>query len=125
MRFLSDECPVMSLIIGIILAFAVFDMPWTAVVLGLFLLFDMFEIWIWLRWRKKRALTGPESIIGERGKAVTDIDHDEGRVHLRGQNWKARSGEVIPAGSTVEVMATNDLQLEVRLVETPAPTIPS
>jgi membrane-bound serine protease (ClpP class) len=114
----------MSMIIGIIIAFTLFDMPWTAVVLVVFLLFDMFEIWIWLRWRKKRAITGPESIIGETGRAVTDID-PEGQVHIRGQNWKARSGEPVPAGSRVEVVATTGLMLEVRPVETPAPTIPT
>jgi membrane-bound serine protease (ClpP class) len=114
----------MSMIIGIIVAFVFFDMPWTAVVLAVFVVFDFFEIWIWLRWRKRRSVTGPEGIIGEQGVAVTDLDL-EGMVRVKGQNWKGRSGEPVPANSRVEVVATNDLQLEVRPLETPAPTIPT
>jgi membrane-bound serine protease (ClpP class) len=112
------------MIIGIIVAFVFFDMPWTIVVLAVFALFDFFEIWIWLRWRKRRAVTGPEGIVGEKGVAVTDLD-PEGMVRIRGQMWKARSGEPVPANNRVEVVAAIDLMLEVRPIETPAPTIPS
>jgi membrane-bound serine protease (ClpP class) len=114
----------MSLIIGIIVAFVFFDMPMTAVVLGAFVVFDMFEIWIWLRWRKRRAITGSEGIIGHHGVAVTNLD-PEGIVRVKGQTWKGRSGEPVPANSRVEVIATSDLLLEVRPLETPAPTIPT
>jgi membrane-bound serine protease (ClpP class) len=114
-----------STIIGVIVAFVFFDMPWTLVVLGAFLVFDIFEVWIWLRWRKRRSITGAEGIIGERGRAVTDVTTEGGQVRLRGQLWKARSGELIPAGTRVEVLTTNDLVLEVRGIDTPAPTMPT
>jgi membrane-bound serine protease (ClpP class) len=113
-----------SMIIGVIVAFVFFDMPWTIVVLAAFAVFDIFEIWIWLRWRKRRAITGAEGIVGQQGLAVTDIN-PEGTIRFRGQTWKARSGEPIPANTKVEVIASVDLMLEVRPIETPAPTIPS
>ena len=115
----------MSTIIGIFVAFVFFEMPWTAIVLGGFLLFDLFEIWVWLRWRKRRSVTGPEAIIGERGRAVTDIDGEGGQARVKGQLWKARSEVHVPAGTRIEVVATNDLRLAVRPIDTPAPTIPS
>jgi membrane-bound serine protease (ClpP class) len=114
----------MSLIIGIIIAFVFFDMPWTAVILAAFVVFDFFEISIWLRWRKRRAITGAEGIIGAQGTAVTALD-PEGMVFVKGQNWKGRSGEHVPANTKIEVIATSDLLLEVRPIETPAPTIPT
>ncbi len=103
----------MSTIIGIFVAFIFFDWPWRAVVLGAFLLFDALEIYIWLRWRQRRAMTGPEGIVGEKGKAVTDC-MPEGQVRVKGQTWKALAPMGVTAGEEVVVTATNDLQLEVR-----------
>jgi membrane-bound serine protease (ClpP class) len=102
-----------STIIGIIVAFVFFDGVWTAVVLGAFLLFDVFEIMIWLRWRKKRAITGAEGIIGHKGRAVSDLN-PEGRVRVKGQTWRAVAESPVENGDYVEVVATEGLQLMVR-----------
>ena len=115
-----------SAIIGIVVAFVFFEWPWRAFVLAGFLLFDVLEIWIWLKWRQKRSVTGAEGIVGAKGEAVTDID-PEGQVRVRGQMWKATSTEVVRAGDRVEVVAMTGLRLEVRPAPLPAtaPTPPS
>ena len=106
----------MSAIIGIIIAFTFFDWPWRGVVLGAFLLFDVFEIYIWMRWRKKRSITGAEGIVGMQGKATTDCS-PEGQVRVKGQTWKAVAEEPLQAGDDVEVVAVSGIQLYVRRVE--------
>ncbi len=103
----------MSTIIGIIVAFAFFEWPSRAAVLGAFLLFDFLEIYIWLRWRKKKAVTGAEGIVGARGRALTDCN-PEGQVRVKGQTWKASSTQDVRAGDDIEVVAARDLQLQVR-----------
>lgn len=103
----------MSTIIGIIVAFLFFDGVWTAVVLAAFLVFDVFEIMIWLRWRKKRSIMGHEGIIGEKGRAVADLN-PTGRVLVKGQTWKAVAEASVQEGDDIVVTATKGLQLTVR-----------
>lgn len=103
----------MSTIIGILVAFLFFDGVWTAVVLAAFLLFDVFEIMVWLRWRKKRSITGEEGIIGEKGRAVSDLN-PEGRVRVKGQTWRAVAEAPVEEGGDIIVTATKGLQLTVR-----------
>src|SRR3712207_2731531 len=100
----------MSTIIGIIIAFVFFDWPWRAAVLGGFLLFDVLEIYVWLRWRKKRSVTGAEGIVGERGRAVTDLN-PEGQVRVKGQTWKAIAEEQLSADDYVEVVGAEGIKL--------------
>ena len=101
------------MIIGVIIAFVFFDWPERAYVLGAFLLFDVFEIYIWLRWRKKRSVTGAEGIIGARGRALTDLN-PSGQVRVNGQTWSALAPMGARAGDDVEVEATQDITLHVR-----------
>jgi membrane-bound serine protease (ClpP class) len=101
------------MIIGIIIAFTFFDWPWRAAILVAFLLFDFLEIYIWLRWRKRRSVSGAEGIIGARGKALTDLN-PRGQVRVNGQTWTAIAPTGASAGDNVEVEATQDLTLHVR-----------
>ena len=109
----------MSAIIGIIVAFVFFEWPWRAFVLAGFLLFDVLEIWIWLKWRQRRSVTGAEGIVGATGQAVTDLS-PEGKVKVKGQIWKATSPDGVAAGERVEVVAMEGLRLEVRPAPLPA-----
>lgn len=104
----------MSTIIGIIVAFSFFDWPWRGVILAGFLLFDALEIYIWLRWRKKRSITGVEAIVGEHGRALTDCSTRGGQVWIKGQTWTARSAEGATAGENIEVIGVKGLTLHVR-----------
>lgn len=102
----------MSTLVGIFVAFAFFEWPWRAAVLGAFLLFDAFEIWIWLRWRKKKSITGADQMVGEAGEALTDL-HPDGQVKMRGQIWHAHASDGAAAGDTVVVTGIDGIKLEV------------
>ena len=103
----------MGLIIGTILAFIFLDWPWRVVVIGLLALYEGFEILLWLKWRKKRSITGAEALVGTVGKALSDV-RPEGQVRVRGQIWQARCIDGVSAGDDVVVDRVDGLRLEVR-----------
>jgi membrane-bound serine protease (ClpP class) len=57
--------------------------------------------------------TGKEGLIGMQAEARTDIGAD-GQVHMRGENWNARSDEPIRKGEKVTVIAVDGLRLKVK-----------
>ncbi|HEU12971.1 MAG: NfeD family protein [Thermoplasmata archaeon] len=65
---------------------------------------------------KKTPVTGPEAIIGKRGKAITDID-GEGEVRVEGIIWHARSNQKIERGKEVVVKGIDGLVLLVEEVK--------
>ena len=98
--------------IGIILA-VIFLSGWLRiVVIGGLLVFEVIEISIWLRWRKRRSITGADTMIGEKGIAVHDC-RPSGQVRLRGQLWSATCPQGVGAGESVVVTAVRGLKLEV------------
>ena len=104
--------------IGIILA-VIFLSGWLRiVVIGGLLVFEVIEISIWLRWRRRRSITGSETMIGEKGLAVNDC-RPSGQVRLRGQLWSATCPQGVGAGESVVVTAVSGLKLEV------APHVPA
>ena len=64
-----------------------------------------------------------EVLIGMTGKALTEIHH-EGDVYINGEEWTARSDEVITAESTVRVVRRDGLVLLVEVVPTANTEIP-
>ncbi len=102
----------MTTVIGAALAILFVDPPWRWVIIGLLLLTDVVQITIWLRWRKKKSITGIETMVGAEGRAVTPLDPD-GQVRVRGQIWTAHSPERIEVGDDVTVTAVDGLKLEV------------
>lgn len=55
-----------------------------------------------MRARKSKQMTGVETLVGEIGVSRTEIN-PEGTVLVRGEYWRARSGEMIPAGQRVSI----------------------
>ncbi|HJR45621.1 MAG TPA: NfeD family protein [Actinomycetota bacterium] len=99
-------------VIGAILAYFFLE-GWVRIaVIGFLLLTDVVEIIIWLRWRKRKSITGAEGMIGTPGTAVTDC-HPEGRVKVMGQIWKARCAEGADSGDEIEVTGVEGLSLNV------------
>ena len=99
-------------LIGAVLAYFYLEGTVRIVVVGLLLLSDVVEIAIWLRWRKRRAFTGAEGMVGRTGVAISDCA-PEGKVRVMGQIWNATSKEPLAAGDEVEVTATQGLRLHV------------
>jgi len=99
--------------IGIILAVFFLDGWLRIIAIGALLVFEVIEISIWLRWRKRRSTTGAATMVGEKGVAVTDC-RPKGQVRLRGQIWSATcAAQGVSAGETVVVTALRGLQLDV------------
>mgnify|MGYP001770772156 FL=1 len=71
---------------------------------------------LYIRWvaaplRRRKALTGPESLVGERGVAVTDLN-PEGEGRVQGIIWRAESrGGPVKAGTRVVVVGRMGLKL--------------
>ena len=99
-------------IIGATLAILFVDPPWRWVIIGALLMIDVFQIAVWLKWRKRKSITGIESMVGAPGRAVTTLDPD-GQVKVWGQLWSARSSERVEVGDDVTVTAVDGLKLEV------------
>lgn len=59
---------------------------------------------------RKKPVVGPESIIGKRGVAITDIEN-EGEVRVEGIVWRARSSKKIEKGKEVVVKEMDGLVL--------------
>ncbi|MGH2775331.1 MAG: NfeD family protein [Actinomycetota bacterium] len=98
--------------VGIILAVIFLDGWWRIAAIAGLLVFEVIEISIWLRWRKRRSTTGAETMVGERGVAVTDC-RPVGQVRLRGQLWSATCPRGVGSGEPVVVAAVRGVRLEV------------
>jgi membrane protein implicated in regulation of membrane protease activity len=103
----------MSLVIGTILSFVFLDPPWEWLALIPLALWELFEIYIWMKWRKIRSITGPEAFIGSVGRAVTDC-RPEGQVRVKGALWRAHCPQGVDAGDHIVVEARDGMMLTVR-----------
>ena len=103
----------MGFVIGTILAFVFLEGIWRALVIVGAFAWEVFEIAIWLRWRKRRSITGAEAMVGATGTALTDCKPD-GQVSVRGQIWKAHASPGVVAGDDIVVDAVEGLRLDVR-----------
>jgi membrane protein implicated in regulation of membrane protease activity len=108
-------------IIGATLAFVFLDPPWRYLVIAALLLIDVAEIFIWLRWRKRKSITGVENIVDARGEVVSDCTPD-GQVKVRGQIWSATCAEGARAGDAIVVTEVSGIRLTVARAPAPSAT---
>jgi membrane protein implicated in regulation of membrane protease activity len=96
------------LLIGGTLAYLFVPWPWWLVVVVVLAGVEVFEVSLWLSLRRRRPLSGHESLVGERGVLA-----GPSRVRLRGTTYPARAvrGGV---GDRVEVIAVEGMTLVVR-----------
>jgi membrane protein implicated in regulation of membrane protease activity len=72
------------------------------------------EVLFWeRRMRRKPVRTGHEALVGATGEAVAPVA-PLGQVRVKGELWQAHSSTPIERGARVEVVAIDDLRLEVR-----------
>jgi membrane-bound ClpP family serine protease len=102
----------MSLIIALLLAVFVLPSPWGLIVVLGALALEIVEIRWGLKLARARSSVGVENLIGKHARAATDLD-PVGQVLLEGERWRARSSRAVEAGTTVEVLAVNGLELAV------------
>jgi membrane-bound serine protease (ClpP class) len=63
--------------------------------------------------QRRRAQTGAEGLVGQRGEALCEIA-PEGWVLVQGERWRAQAPDRIAAGEKIEVVSMEGLQLQVR-----------
>jgi membrane-bound serine protease (ClpP class) len=75
--------------------------------------FSLFAVSRAVRAHRAQPTTGREGLIGETGRAVTDLA-PEGKVFVRGEFWNALSEEAIASGEPVSVTGIDGMVLRVR-----------
>jgi membrane-bound serine protease (ClpP class) len=74
----------------------------------------IFLVYLVLRAHSRHAFTGREGMVGELGKAMTDLS-PAGRVFVHGEIWEAEAEEPVGKGDQIRVVAVDDgLKLRVR-----------
>ena len=75
--------------------------------------------------RNRRVPTNLDRVIGRTGQVTEDIDTASGAVYVDGKTWTARSagGEVIPAGTKVEIQRMEGVKLFVKKSEEKAEVV--
>jgi membrane-bound ClpP family serine protease len=101
-----------SLVIAVVLSWLFLQPPWRYVVVAGALLFEIFEIWLFLHLRGVRSITGPEAMIGAVGHTVTDCK-PSGQARIRGQYWQVTCDEGAETGDEIVVRKVNGLRLVV------------
>jgi membrane protein implicated in regulation of membrane protease activity len=102
----------MGLVIGTLLSFMFLDPPWRYLAIIPLALWEIFEIYLWVKWRKVRSITGIEAYVGATGRAISDCKPD-GQVRVKGQIWRAHCVDGVEAGDDVVVQAVDGLRLTV------------
>jgi membrane-bound serine protease (ClpP class) len=90
------------------------QISWSVIIPGVLFtaLFFVFAIGLGIRAQTRRKVSGTEGLIGQIGRAHTDID-PEGSVAIHGEFWTATSAEPVSAGSKVRVIEADGLELKV------------
>jgi membrane-bound serine protease (ClpP class) len=88
--------------------------PWTLLpVILVFAAFTIALVRLVLQAQRRKAQTGREGLVAQRGQAETGLA-PEGWVVVQGERWRARATEPVAAGETVVVEAVEGLLLRVR-----------
>lgn len=98
----------MLLLIGGWLTYRYVEAPWRYVIVVALACVEAGQAVVWIRWRRRRSITGAESLVGATGR-LTGPD----RVQLRGTSWRARALDAAP-GDEVVVEAVEGMMLVVR-----------
>ncbi len=77
--------------------------------------FFLFALSMAFKTHRRKVATGKEGLIGEIGRARTDID-PEGQVQVHGEIWSAYADEPIPSGERIRVVEVDGLQVKVEKV---------
>jgi membrane protein implicated in regulation of membrane protease activity len=106
----------MAFVIGLIVSLIFLEWPERLFVIVPLAFLELAEVALWLRWRKRKSITGAEAIVGATGKAITDC-RPVGQVMLKGQIWKARCRAGVEANEDVVVTGVDGIALEVAPLE--------
>jgi len=65
-------------------------------------------VWLAARAMRKPRLGGREALTGEHAEAISDFSDGAGRVHLQGEDWRAKSSHPVARGDKVRIVDMED-----------------
>lgn len=97
-----------------------FQISWTFLIPATILtvLFFVFVVSAGIRSQFMKIKSGKESMLGEQGTALTDIDEHGGRVFIEGESWQAVSVKKIKKGEPCLVLEIKGLKMKVEPIKT-------
>jgi membrane protein implicated in regulation of membrane protease activity len=103
----------MGLVVGLLLAIFVLDEPWSWVVVGVAVAWEIAETTLLVLWSQRRtAHVGTEALVGRTAVVAADC-RPYGQVRVAGELWGARCEAGASAGDEVVVRAVDGLTLVV------------
>ncbi len=60
-------------------------------------------VWLAARAMRRPRMGGREAVTGQHAEAISSFHNGEGRVHLQGENWRARSSQPVARGDKVRI----------------------
>jgi membrane protein implicated in regulation of membrane protease activity len=101
---------------AIVLALTVLPAGWGAALLGVVIIWEVVEKFLWIRYSRRLPIAvGREALVGLPVTAVSAC-LPEGRVRLDGESWKARCSDGAQAGDSLVV---EDVDLITLIVVSP------
>jgi membrane-bound serine protease (ClpP class) len=113
---------IISLVLGSLLLFESPDpalrVSWSVMIptLTVICLFFASIVALVLKAQMRRKLTGKEGMVGEEGKAVTDV-YETGKVFIKGEYWNASSDKPVEKGRRVRIVKIEGLIVKVEEIE--------
>jgi membrane protein implicated in regulation of membrane protease activity len=96
------------LVIGGLLAWWLLPYPWWVAAVGVLACVEIGELLVWMRWRGRRSITGPQALVSATGRLAGG-----NRVRIRGTTYPARVIDGEP-GDEVVVEGVEGMTLVVR-----------
>ncbi len=113
---------IISLVLGSLLLFESPDpalrVSWSVMIptLTVICLFFASIIALVLKAQMRKRRTGKEGMVGEEGKAVTDV-YETGKVFIKGEYWNASSDKPVEKGRRVRIVKVEGLIVKVEEIE--------
>jgi membrane-bound serine protease (ClpP class) len=113
---------IISLILGSLLLFESPDpalrVSWSVMIPTLTIICVFFAsiVALVLKAQMRKRRTGKEGMLGEEGKAVTDV-YETGKVFIKGEYWNASSDKPVEMGRRVRIIKVEGLKIKVENIE--------
>lgn len=104
---------VIPILTALVIGYFFLDPPWRWLILIPAVVLDIIDITIWLRWRKKKSLTGSDAIVGTYGRVTSVEKPGVVVVKARGQLWRAEVAGDVAVGDEVVITGSHGIRLKV------------
>lgn len=107
---------IVPILTALVVGYFFLEAPWRWLILIPAVLIDILDIAVWLRWRKRKSVTGEEGMVGAKGRVVSLDKPGVATVKARGQLWQAAVEGNVQVHDEVVVTAIEGIRLTVEAV---------